>query len=86
MDYNSNYSFKVTENGADGYLWSFSQHGQVVWENLRDEMGLTAGGTYTIPVGSEAHSRFVPGPVEVSVSAQKGDYRAEPTTIIIVLQ
>jgi hypothetical protein len=87
LDYEGDYFFKVTDiQGADGYLWSFSQNGVVVWENLRDEMGLTSGGTYAILKGSVAHSRFVPGPVEVSVRAIQGDYRADPVVITIILQ
>jgi len=87
LDYEGDYFFKVTDiQGAEGYLWSFSQNGAVVWENLRDEMGLTSGGTYAILKGSAAHSRFVPGPVEVSVRAQKGEFLADPVVITIILQ
>jgi len=79
--------FKVIDiEGAEGYLWSFSQSGVVVWENLRDEMGLTAGGAYVILEGTEAHSRFVPGSVTVSVRAQMGDYLSDPVVITIILQ
>jgi hypothetical protein len=89
LDYEGDYSFKVLDiPGADGYLWRFSQNGVVVWENLRDEMGLTAGGTYAILQGSVAHSRFVPGPVEVSVQALMAgeQYYSETTTITIILE
>jgi hypothetical protein len=87
IDYEGTYSFKVMDiEGAEGYLWSFSQNGVVVWENLRDEMGLTAGGTYAILEGSEAHSRFVSGPVMVSVRAKMGDYMTDPAVITIILQ
>jgi hypothetical protein len=87
IDYEGAYLFKVTDiEGAWGYLWSFSQNGVVVWENLRDEMGYTAGGEYAIYPESEAHRRFVPGPVEVSVRAQMGDYLAGATTITIILR
>ncbi len=89
LDYEGDYFFKVTDiEGGGGYLWRFSQNGVVVWENQRDEMGLTAGGTYAILKGSEAHSRFVPGPVEVYVRALMSDnqYYSEPTVIIIILQ
>ena len=86
LDYEGDYWFKVNDiAGADGYLWSFSQNGVVVWENLRDEMGLTAGGGYAILAGSDAHSRFAPGPVEVSVRAQFGDFLSDPVVITIIL-
>ena len=80
------YFFQVNDIGAEGYLWSFSQNGKVVWENLRDEMGYTAGGTYAILAGSAAHDRFVPGPVQVSVRAVQGQFLADPTVITIILQ
>ena len=80
------YFFQVNDIGAEGYLWSFSQNGEVVWENLRDELGYTAGGTYAILAGSPAHDRFVPGPVQVSVRAVQGQYLAEPAIITVILQ
>jgi hypothetical protein len=89
LDYEGDYLFKVTDiEGAAGYLWRFSQNGVVLWENQRDEMGLTAGGAYAILKGSEAHSRFVPGPVEVTVRALMSDnqYYSDPTVITIILQ
>ena len=89
LDYEGDYFFKVTDiEGAGGYLWRFSQNGVVVWENQRDEMGLTAGGAYAIYRGSEAHSRFVPGPVEVTVRVLMSDnqYHSDPTVITIILQ
>jgi hypothetical protein len=89
LDYAGDYFFKVTEiEGALGYLWRFSQNGVVVWENQRDEMGLTSGGAYAIPKGSEAHSRFVPGPVEVTVLAlmSEDQFYSDPTLITIILQ
>lgn len=87
VDYEGTFVFRVTDiEGAEGYLWNFSQNGVVVWENLRDEKGYTAGGTYEIPEGSEAHSRFIPGPVDVSVRAKMGDYLTDPVVITIILQ
>jgi len=85
LDYEGDYWFKVHNIAGAGYLWSFSQNGVVVWENLRDEMGLTAGGGYAILAGSDAHSRFSPGPVEVSVRAQFGDFHSDPVVITIIL-
>lgn len=61
--------FKVYPvEGADGYLWSFYQNGVLVWDNLRDEGGLS-GIVYSIWSGSEAHQRFIPGETEVWVRA-----------------
>lgn len=87
LDYEGDYLFKVTEVlEAEAYFWSFSQNGVVVWENLRDDKGLTSGGTYLIAKDTEAHSRFVPGPVEVTVRAVKGEFYADPTVITINLE
>jgi hypothetical protein len=89
LDYEGDYLFKVTDiEGAGGYLWRFSQNGAVVWENQRDEMGLTAGRMYAILKGSEAHSRFMPGPVEVTVRALMSDnqYYSDPAVITVILQ
>lgn len=82
------YLFKVTDNlSTAGYQWTFSQNGIVVWDNLRDEFGLTAGGSYVINADSPAHSKFNPGEVEVAVRAlMVGDYYSDPTIITIILQ
>ena len=53
---------------ADGYLWSFFQNGVMIWQNLRDE-GQLSGIEYGIHPGSEGHTRFVPGEVDVWVRA-----------------
>ena len=88
IDYVHTYWFQVTDIvGAQGYQWTFSQNGVVVWDNLRDEFGLTAGGTYAIPQGSPAHARFSPGEVEVAVRAlMVGDYYTDATVITIILR
>jgi hypothetical protein len=87
LDYEGDYSFKVKEiPDADAYFWSFSQNGVVVWQNLADDQGLTSGGTYLIATGSRAHSQFVPGPVEVTVRAVKGNFFADPTIITVILE
>ena len=86
LAFESDYFFQVNEIGADGYLWSFTQNGEVVWENLRDEMGYTAGGTYAIVAGSPAHDRLVPGPMQVSVRAVQGEFLSEPAVITVILQ
>jgi hypothetical protein len=86
--YVNTYWFQVTDiAGAQGYQWTFSQNGVVVWDTLRDEFGLIAGGTYVIHVGSTAHTRFSPGEVEVAVRAlMVGDYYTDATVITIILR
>jgi hypothetical protein len=88
IDYVHSYWFQVTDiAGAQGYQWTFSQNGVVVWDNLRDEFGLTAGGTYAILQGSPAQARFSPGEVEVAVRAlMVGDYYTDATVITIILR
>lgn len=69
IDRTGSYLFAVKPaEGAEGYLWGFFQNGEMVWENLRDE-GQLSGTEYTIAAGTEAHSRFVPGELKVSVRA-----------------
>ena len=69
LDYEGSYLFKVKPvPSAEGFLWGFFQNGEMVWENYRDE-GVLSGDEYGIHPGTLAHSRFVPGPVEVWVRA-----------------
>lgn len=88
VDYEHDYLFKVTDiEGAQAYQWTFSQNGMIVWDNLRDESGLTSGGTYAILEGSPSHARFSPGEVEVAVRAlMVGDYYTSATVITIILR
>jgi hypothetical protein len=88
IDYEHTYFFQVTDiAGAQGYQWTFSQNGVVVWDNLRDEFGLAGGGIYAIVEGSPGHAKFSAGSVEVAVRAlMVGDYYTEPTVITIVLR
>ena len=88
VDYEHTYFFQVTDiAGAQAYQWTFSQNGVVVWDNLRDELGLTGGGTYAIVEGSPAHAKFSPGEVEVAVRAlMVGDYYTDATVITIILR
>lgn len=88
IDYEGDYLFKVTDiAGAQGYQWTFTQNGIIVWDNLRDEYGFAGGGTYAILDGSPAHDRFIPGQVEVAVRAfMVGDYYSDATIITIILQ
>jgi hypothetical protein len=69
IDRTGSFSFAVKPaEGVEGYLWGFFQNEEMVWENLRDE-GQLSGAEYTISAGSEAHHRFVPGDLKVSVRA-----------------
>ena len=88
IDYEHTYFFQVTDIvGAAAYQWIFSQNGVVVWDNLRDDFGLTGGGTYAILEGSPAHAKFSPGEVEVAVRAlMVGDYYTNATIITIILR
>jgi len=86
VDYASDYSFKVEPiEGADGYLWGFFQDGEMVWENLRDEQQLS-GNEYEILAGSEAHSKFVPGELEVSVRASADGQWTEAIVVTVYLR
>jgi len=69
LDYEGSYLFKVKPvPSAEGFLWGFFQNGEMVWENYRDE-GILSGDEYGIHPGTLAHSKFIPGPVEVWVRA-----------------
>jgi hypothetical protein len=88
IDLEHTYFFQVADIvGAQAYQWTFSQNGVVVWDNLRDDLGLTGGGTYEILEGSPAHAKFHPGEVEVAVRAlMVGDYYTDPTVITVILR
>jgi hypothetical protein len=86
LDYPGAYLFKVEPiAAAQGFLWSFFQNGVMVWENLRDE-GILSGNEYGIHPGTEAHGRFVPGSVEVWVSAMVDTQWTDTAVITIHLQ
>jgi hypothetical protein len=86
LGYEGDYVFEVTPvDGASGYLWGFMQNGGMVWENMRDE-GAASGASYRILEGSTAHSKFVPGPVEVWVRARVNDEWTEAVVITIYLE
>jgi hypothetical protein len=86
LSYDSSWFFKVHPiAGADGYLWGFAQNGVFVWENMRDE-GSLSGNEYVILAGSVAHSKFVPGSVEVWVRAWINGHWTEAAVITIYLQ
>lgn len=85
LDYAGDWLFKVEPMAnAQGFLWGFFQNGEMVWENLRDE-GQLSGNEYAILAGSEAHSRFLPGDVEVWIRASIGDQWTQATVITIHL-
>jgi hypothetical protein len=86
LDYDGDYLFKVQPMAnAQGFLWGFFQNGELVWENQRDE-GTWSGNEYGILAGSDAHSRFVPGSVEVWVRAWIDGKWTEATVITIYLE
>ena len=85
IGYDGAYLFKVNPvKGAEGYLWGFFQNGEMVWENQSDE-GQLSGNEYGIWETDEAHGKFIPGLLEVSVRANLGGQWTEPTIITIQL-
>jgi competence ComEA-like helix-hairpin-helix protein len=85
LDYEGSYLFKVKPvPSAEGFLWGFFQNGEMVWENYRDE-GILSGDEYGIHPGTLAHSRFVPGPLEVWVRASINGQWTDATVITIHL-
>lgn len=86
LDFNSDWYFRVQPMAnAEGYLWGFFQGGEAVWENLTNE-GVLSGNEYTIYAGSEAHSRFTPGSVEVWVRAWVNGTWTEPSVLTVNVQ
>jgi competence ComEA-like helix-hairpin-helix protein len=86
LDYEGSYLFKVKPvPSAEGFLWGFFQNGEMVWENYRDE-GILSWDEYGIHPGTLAHSRFVPGPVEVWVRASINGQWTDAAVITIHLQ
>ncbi len=85
LDVNGAYLFRVQPmTGATGYLWGFFQDGALVWENQRDE-GQLSTNEYAIYPHTLAHSKFVPGDVEVWVRAVVGGQYTDATIITIHL-
>ncbi|WP_433473081.1 serine/threonine-protein kinase [Spirillospora sp. CA-142024] len=85
IDYDGAYRFKVTPvRDSSGYLYGFFQHGDMVWENYRDE-GRLSGTDYAIEPGSDAHSHFRKGTVDVWVRAYVHNQWTAPTIITIHL-
>jgi hypothetical protein len=85
-DYEGSYLFKVQPiASAEGFLWGFFQNGVMVWENYRDE-GTLSGNEYGIHPGTIAHTKFVPGDVEVCVRATINGEWTDATLITIHLQ
>jgi len=86
LDYDGSYLFGVEPiTSAQGFLWGFFQNGVSVWENLRDE-GTLSGNEYGILPGTVAHSKFVPGSVDVWVRALINGQWTDATIITIYLQ
>lgn len=85
LDYNGAYLFRVLPmTNATGYLWGFFQGGVLVWENSRDEGHLSTN-EYGIYIHTLAHSKFVPGDVEVWVRAVINGEFTDATIITIHL-
>ena len=85
LDFEGWYLFRVHPiPSAQGYLWGFFQNGVMVWENYRDE-GTLSGNEYAIQPGTVAHSRFVPGDVEVWVRGWVDNQWTDATVITIHL-
>lgn len=86
LDYEGDYLFRVEPvSGATNYLWGFFQENMMVWENFRDEHSLSPN-EYGIMVDTQAHTKFKPGMVKVSVRALiKGDW-TDATVITIYLK
>jgi len=86
LDYEGAYLFKVTVvSAAQGYRFSFFQNDKMSWENLRDAHTLS-GVEYGIGAGTSAHDLFVPGDVQVLVSAQVAGQWTNARTITIHLR
>ena len=68
--------------GADGYLWSFYQNGELVWENLRDEGSLSTN-NYVFEKSSLAHDSYMPGDLTIGVRAKLfGGWSKEATITV----
>lgn len=86
LDYEGSYLFRVQPiPSAEGFLWGFFQNGVMVWENYRDE-GILSGDEYGIHPSTLAHSKFVPGPVEVWVRASINGQWTDAAVITIHLR
>jgi hypothetical protein len=86
MDFGADWTFAVQPVAqAEGYLWGFFQNDEMVWENYRDE-GILSGMEYTLALGSEARSRFEPGPLLVVVRASIGGAWTESATVNVDLR
>lgn len=81
---NGPYVFQVQPvNGAVGYLWSFVQGGLIVYQNLAWD-GHLSPASYTISVGSKAHSLIHSGDLHVWVRALMKDGTWSATGSVLV--
>lgn len=72
-------------SGTMGYLWTFSQNGVIVWQNL-DATGSLSGATMSVKGGSAAQHHMHPGPLQVRVRAEmKGGSWTSVSTITVQL-
>lgn len=80
-----NTTFQVAPvDQAEGYAWTFSQFGVVLWDTIQDEQRLT-GATYQIPATSTLVQRAVPGQMQVQVRARINGQWSEPAGIMVVM-
>lgn len=85
LDYYGAYLFRVQPMAnASNYLWGFFQNGVLVWENWRDEQRLSIN-EYGIYPNTLAHSKFIPGDVQVWVRGIIDGQYTDATIITIHL-
>lgn len=86
IDYEGAYLFALQPvPNAVAYLWQFNQDGRQRWEDLNFVADSRAT-EYGIINGTDVHTRFLPGELQVTVRAQVGAAWTAPTTITIALR
>jgi len=86
LDTEGDYLFQVgAVPGASGYLWGFFQNGRMVWENQRNEGGLS-GRNYGLRAGSPGWKALKQGEVEVWCRAYVNNQWTDATVIRITLR
>jgi uncharacterized protein YkwD len=85
LNYTGSYLFRVQPiDGAQVYLWTFSQNGQEVWSESVNVQ--SSGNEYAIQEDSNTHSQFDPGAVDVQVRAWVDGGWSESASITIELR
>jgi hypothetical protein len=67
------------------YAWTFTQNGVLIWDSARDDDVPGVSG-YGIHPEGVAHTKFVPGAVEVRVKELVSGQWTDETLITIFLQ